>query len=165
MPSRSDTGLRDYRSWSFWNRSFVIGLLFSLLWHFFWFFSLKIVVSAPRKMEKPRPYLVSLGPVMDDAIFKTIVESRPELSQSFYRRPSDFAAATDLPAETVGRHEVGDVVSVPFSKRFFDSLKEIVGGVKASPDFEWTPANFSPPPAETEDEKKKRLHLVQEAGE
>jgi len=163
--SKSNEGLRDYRGWSFWSRSFLIGLALSLLWHFFWFFSIKIVVSTPRKMEHPRPYLVSLGPVIDDAIFKTLVESRPEISESFYRRPSDFSAAADLPVETIPRQATGDVVSVPFGKKFMESLKGIVGGIKASPDFPWaegTPLNF---PGETEEARKKRLRLAQGAEE
>lgn len=163
MAGRS-RNLREYRSWSFWDRTFFVGLAFSLLWHFFWFFSIKIVVSPPKKAEKPRPYLVSLGPVMDDAIFKTLVESRPELSQSFYRRPSDFLAAAELPIETIPRQMKGDVVSVPFGKKFIASLREVVGGVKAAPDFEWAEDAALSLPGETEEEKEKRLRLAREQG-
>lgn len=159
---RNGQNLGDYRSWSFWNRSFLVGLVFSLLWHFFWFFSIKIVIEKPRKIDKPVPALVSLGPVMDDAIFKTLVDSRPELTQSFYRRSSDFSAAADLPPQTVQKHVSGEVVSVPFGKKFAQSLREIVGGVKTSPDFEWAKDAALPLPGETEEERRKRLHLSAE---
>ena len=140
---------REYRSWSFKDRTFVLAAAASLLWHFFWFFSVRIVVSTPRKAERPRFELVSLGPVMDDAMFNTLVETRPELSESFYRRPSDLAVAAELPAQTAGRHVAGEVVSVPFGKKFLETLKSLVGGVKAAPDFDLT-----------EEEKKKRLALL-----
>jgi len=139
---------REYRSWWFWDRTFLAAVSLSLLWHFFWFFSITITVSAHRKTEKPRPYLVSLGPVMDDDILKTLVNTKSELSQSFYRRSSDLAAAAELPLDTGGRHSAGDVVSVPFGKKFLETLKGIVDGVKASPDFDLT-----------EEERKKRLRL------
>ena len=155
--------LREYRSWSFWDRTFLAGLALSLLWHFFWFFSIRIVVSPPKYKDKPRPHLVSLGPVMDDAIFKTLVETRPELTQSFYRRPSDFIAAAELPAEAVPYHVTGNVVSVPFGKKFMASLKEIVGGIKSSPDF-WADAGALSFPGETEEERKKRLRLAEASG-
>ena len=160
----SNPAQRDYRSWSFFDRSFFIGLLFSIVWHFFWFFSIKIVVSMPPKPERPRPLMVSLGPVMNDTIFKTLVETRPELSQSFYRRASDFSAVTEPPAQTTERHAAGDVVSVPFGKKFVDSLREIVGGIKSAPDFEWAPTTKLWLPGETEEEKKKRLAIIQDTG-
>ena len=142
-------------------RFFALGLAASVLWHFFWFFSLKIVVATPRKTERPRPYLVSLGPVMDDAIFKTLVETRPELSQSFYRRPADFSTAVDLPAPPAPHYEAGSVVSVPFGRKFINSLKGIVSGIKASPDFEWTQGvPLLPVPGESEEERKRRLGLA-----
>ena len=147
MPRRTFSG-REYRSWSFWDRSFIVAVGLSILWHFFWFFSIKIVVSTPKKPERPRPYLVSLGPVMGDTIFKTLVETKPELSQSFYRRPSDLAAATELPAAPPERHAAGDVVSVPFGRKFLETIKGLVGGTKPVPDFDLS-----------EEEKKKRLRL------
>ena len=139
---------REYRSWSFTDRTFILAVAISLLWHFFWFFSVRIVVSTPKKTERPRPELVSLGPVIDDAMFKTLVDTKPELSQSFYRRPSDLAAAAELPAQSAGRHVAGEVVSVPFGKKFLETLKSLVGGIKTAPDFDLT-----------EEEKKKRLRL------
>ncbi len=139
---------REYRSWSFTDRTFITAAAVSLLWHFFWFFSIKIIVSPPKKAERPRPELVSLGAVIDDAMFKTLVESKPELSQSFYRRPSDLSAAAELPTETTGRQQTGDVVSVPLGRRFLQSLKDLVSGSKSTPNLDLS-----------EEERRKRLRL------
>ncbi len=148
MPSANNP--RYYRSWSLIpDRAFVLALAISVLWHFFWFFSVRIVVSTPRKVEKARPELVSLRPAIDDALFKTLVDTKPEITQSFYRRPADFEAAADLPPQAAERYSPGDIVSVPFGKRFLATLKNFVGGVKPSSDFDLT-----------EEERKKRLRLM-----
>ena len=139
---------REYRSWHFRDRTFIVAVLLSLLWHFFWFFSIRIVVSAPQKAERSRPELVSLGPVIDDALFKTLVDTKSEASESFYRRPSDLAAAAELPAETAAPHEAGEVVSVPFGKKFFETLRHLVAGAKPVSGFDLP-----------EEERKKRLRL------
>ena len=133
--------MREYRSWSFNDCSFLFALAVSLLWHLFWFFSVTIVVAPPRRTPMIQPQVVSLGPVLDDAIFKTLVDTRPEVSKAFYRPPADFSAATEAPAEAVGRYEPGDVVSVPSGNQFSSKLKELVGGDKAIPDFS---DDFSP---------------------
>lgn len=126
--------MREYQSWSFADRSFLFAFLVSLLWHLFWFFSVTIVVTPPKKMPKVQPVIVSLGPVLNDAIFKTLVESRPEISKAFYRPPADFSSATEVPAQTVERYAPGDIVSVPLGKNFTGTLKDLVGGDKSSPD-------------------------------
>ena len=124
----------DYRSWSFTDRPFLFAVVVSLLWHLFWFFSLTIVVAPPRKTPHVQPTIVALGPVLSDAIFKTLVESRPEISKAFYRQPADFSSATEAPMETVPRYSPGDVVSVPQGKKFAGSMKELISGVKVSPE-------------------------------
>ena len=124
----------DYRSWSFADRPFLFAVLVSLLWHIFWFFSVTIVVAPHKRAPKAPPVIVSLGPVLNDSIFKTLVESRPEISKAFYRQPADFSSATEAPMETVPRYDPGDVVSVPEGKKFMGALKDRVGGDKASPD-------------------------------
>ena len=124
----------DYRSWSFADRPFLFAVVVSLLWHLFWFFSLTIVVAPPRKSPRVQPTIVALGPVLSDAIFKTLVESRPEISKAFYRQPADFSSATEAPVETVPRYAPGDVVSVPQGKKFMGSMKASVSGTKSSPD-------------------------------
>ena len=124
------TPTNDYRSWSFTDRSFLFAVMVSVLWHLFWFFSVTIVVAPPRKNPVMQPTVVALGPVLDDAIFKTLVETRPEISKAFYRPPADFATATEVPPQTIERYIPGDVVSVPTGKKFYDSLKDRVGGTK-----------------------------------
>ena len=130
--------MRDYESWSFWDKSFLWALAVSVLWHLFWFFSITITVSSHQKV-KPRPKLVSIGAVLDDTIFKTLVENRPQLSQAFYRPLSDFSSKLEPEVKTIERFSPGDVVSVPFRKKFADSLRELIGGPKSSPEYEITP--------------------------
>ena len=126
--------MNDYRSWSFIDRSFFFAFLVSLLWHLFWFFSVTIVVTPPKKSLKTQPVIVSLGPVLNDAIFKTLVESRPEISKAFYRPPADFSTATEIPIQTIERYSPGDVVSIPLGKKFMNTLKDILEGSKISHD-------------------------------
>ena len=125
--------MNDYRSWSFTDRSFLFAVLVSVLWHLFWFFSVTIVVAPLRKNPVSQPSVVSLGPVLDDAIFRTLVESRPEISKAFYKPPADFSAATEVPPQTLERYTPVEAVNVPSGKKFFDSLKDRVGGTKTVP--------------------------------
>ena len=125
---------RDYRSWSFADRPFLFAFLVSVLWHLFWFLSVTITVAPPKQTPRTQTSIVSLGPVLSDAIFKTLVENRPEISKAFYRQPADFSSATEAPIKTVERYEPGDVVSVPQGKQFMALMKDRVGGSKTSPD-------------------------------
>ena len=125
-----------HHGWS-WDRPFTLALIFSALWHLFWFFSVNIVV-APQKMRfKQHPQLVSLGPVLDDSIFRTLVETRPQISETLYRRLSDYTSTVDLEVQTMERHTPGDVVSVPFGKKFLNSVRDLVGGEKSAPAHEF----------------------------
>ncbi len=129
--------MRDYSGWSFNDRSFLMALGISLLWHFFWFFSITITVSSSRRSgHQPRPNIVSLGPVLDDTIFKTLVENKPQLSETFYRRISDFSSPLDLQVKTMERFSPGEIVGLPSRKKFWSSLRGLVGGAKTSPDYE-----------------------------
>ena len=129
--------MKDYESWHFRDRSFAWALAISLLWHFFWFFSITITVSPKKLSPRARPRIVSLGPVLDDAIFRALVQNKPQLSQTFYRHLSDYPALEDLKVRTIERHASGDVVSLPFGKRFINSLRGIIGGDKAEPAYEF----------------------------
>ncbi len=116
---------KDYRSWTFTDRSFLFAVAVSVLWHLFWFFSVTIVVTPPNA-KKPSPTkFVSIGPVLDDTIFETLVSSRPEYSKAFYRELSDFDAATELPAPAVERREIGDVTSLPVDVRSARSPRQL----------------------------------------
>ncbi len=133
--------MRDDEGWSFRNRSFATALAISLLWHFFWFFAITITVTSPKRFGsgKIKPQIVSLGPVLDDKIFRTLVQNKPTFSETFYRRSSDFLSPLDLEVKTIERHSSGEVVSLPFRKKFWSSLKELVGGTKTSPDYAFVP--------------------------
>lgn len=121
--------------WSFWERPFLAAFAVSVLWHLFWFFSVTVVVSPRHKTDKPKPHLVSLGPVLDDAIFRSLVENRLETTPAYYR-PKLTGPATDLPAESAERHAPGDVVSVPFGESARNALAGLVSGSKAAPEFD-----------------------------
>lgn len=135
---------RDYRSWSFADRSFGFALAVSLLWHLFWFFSVSITVATEPVKRSVNPRILSLGPVLDDAILRTLVQSRPEVSKAFYRELSDFQAATELPIQTVERRESGDVTSLPFGEETMRSLRRLMSGDKTSPEELFRGSGFSP---------------------
>lgn len=124
--------------WSFAHRPVLAALAASIVWHLFWFFSVTIVVSPKKDADKPKPRLVSLGPVLDDSIFRSLVESRVEATPAYYRPRLTGQTATELPAETAERRLPGDVVSVPFGAQGRDALAGLVGGRKAAPDFDLT---------------------------
>ena len=126
--------MRNYDGWSFRDRAFLWALVVSVLWHFFWFFSITIVVSPPKPKKKPMVKIVSIGPVLDDSIFRTLVDTRPQLSQTFYRNVSQLPASLEPQAPTIERRSPGEVVSVPFGRRFLDSVRALVGGDKSSPE-------------------------------
>jgi TonB family protein len=124
--------------WSLRDRTFLAALAFSALWHCFWFFSVSINVTM-KKQPRVRPQIVSLGPVLDDSIFRTLAQTKPEISQTFYRKLSDFSKPADLEVKTIEKHSPGEVVSLPFGRKVLDSIKFVVGGEKASPDNEFSP--------------------------
>ncbi len=127
--------LADYESWTFGDRAFLRAVSISVVWHLFWFFAVTIVVSPAKVKAKPLPRVVSLGAVLDDSIMRTLVETRPELSQTYYRPLGELPLPATPPAKTIERRAPGDVVSVPLGKRFLDSVKMLVGGDKSSPEF------------------------------
>lgn len=129
--------MRGYETGFFKDRSFLLAVTLSLLWHSFWFFSITVTVSPHKSPKKVHPRIVSLGSVLDDTIFRTLVENKPQLSQTFYRHLSDFSAKLDVQTKTIERHSPGDVVALPFGKRYMSFLKEMTGGDKFSPDFDF----------------------------
>ncbi len=78
--------------------------------------------------------MVSLGPVLDDSFFKTLVQTRPQFSEAIYRRPVDFSATLDSKVQTFERQEAGEVVSMPFGKNFVEAMRGAVAGDKAAPE-------------------------------
>ena len=100
---------KEYRSWSFGDRSFLFAAAVSILWHLLWFFSISIEVNQHGVKARKTTEIVSLGPVLDDAIFKTLIESRTEFSKTFYRKPEEFIRETEIPQEIPERYMPGDV--------------------------------------------------------
>ncbi len=123
---------KEYRSWYFGDRSFLFAVAVSVLWHLFWFFSITIDVNQRGMKHRKIAEIVSLGPVLDDAIFKTLVESRAEFSKTFYRKPQEFVRETEVPQETPERYTPGDVVSMPAHKALTGTLRDRVGGNKSA---------------------------------
>ncbi len=126
------------------NRSFSFAVALSVLWHLFWFFSVTIIVTPRSEKKAARTKFVSIGRVLDDSIFQTLVESRPEYSKAFYRELSDFDAATELPTPSMGRHESGDVTSLPLGADPAQSLRQLMSGPKAAPEEFFRGTGFSP---------------------
>ena len=153
--------MRENFGWSFRERSFAFAVALSFLWHFFWFFSISITVSPARRFSKrPRPQIVSLGPVLDDTLFKTLVQNKPQFSQTFYRRLSDFSSIEEVEVKTIERHAPGEVVSVPFGKRVGGLVRNLVGGDKATAPYEFLSRlkiRYRSQETESEEERKKRL--------
>ncbi len=129
--------MRGYEGWALKDRSFLIAVGVSLLWHFFWFFSVTIVVAPMKMREKIKPYIVSLRPAFDDTIMKTLIDTRPEVTETFYRHLSDFQAPMEVQPQTIERYSAGDVVSIPFGRKVSSLLRSLVGGEKPTPNYEF----------------------------
>ncbi|MBF0253534.1 MAG: hypothetical protein HQL11_00170 [Candidatus Omnitrophica bacterium] len=124
-------------------------ILLALLWHLVWFFGITIDV-------KPRPQkslgdmkIYFLGPVLSDDAFNMIVLSKPEASQTVYRSADELSADLEPEAETLGRRETEDLVSVPSSRTVWGALRGIMGEKRpfASAEFyERLPVNYSKSP-------------------
>ena len=127
---------KEYRSWSFGDRSFLFAAVVSILWHLLWFFSITIDVNQHAVKVKKIPEIISLGPVLDDAIFKTLIESRTEFSKTFYRKPQEFVRETEVPQEPLERYMPGDVVSMPAHKTLTGTLRDRIGGNKSAANIE-----------------------------
>jgi TonB family protein len=125
--------VRGYETWSFGNRPFLFALSLSALWHLFWFFSVTISVQPPRKTGPVKPRIVSLGPVIDDTIFRMLAEEKPQLSETFYRHLDDFAPAVEVKPQVLERREPGEVVSLS-SRRSGSLVRDLIGGLKPAPE-------------------------------
>lgn len=116
-----------------------MGITLSLAWHFFWFFALTITVSPEKIRHLARPRIVSLGSVLDDTMLRTLVDTRPQPSEAFYRHLTDFTPVTGVPLKTVGRVSPSDVVSLPYEKKLSAFFRNILSGEKTSPADEFLP--------------------------
>ena len=109
--------MKGYEGWSFSDKSFAIALGLSLVWHLFWFSLVTIGVNPEKRAAKPRAKIVFLGPVLDDKIFRTLVENKPELSKTLSRRLSDLISPVNIQTKTSERYSPGPVVSLPLGKK------------------------------------------------
>ncbi len=148
--------MKGYEGWSFRDKSFALGILVSLLWHFFWFFSITVTVNPNKRLSKRAPRVVALSPVLDDTIFRMLVETRPQLSETFYRRMSDFAGPSELAVKTMERPSAGEVVSLPSGKTLGESPRYLLGGSRPVFDGELDPAANDEGPARIEGEVEGR---------
>ena len=124
--------------WSFKDRSFLLAISLSLAWHCFWFFLVQVTVAPSRSFVQARPKVVALGPLLEGTIFKTLVDTKPQTSETFYRRLSDFSSVLEPPVQMAQRHEPGEVVSLPFGGKMDRALRHILGGDKLTPNDELT---------------------------
>ena len=121
--------MRNYAGWSLRDRSFASALLISVGWHIFWFVAISVNV-APRYMKfKTDPAVVSLGPVLDDSIFSTLAKNRQQLSETYYRRLSDYKTETASEVRAASASAAGGIVVLPPSEPA-RSLRDLVGGEK-----------------------------------
>ena len=136
--------LKEYGSWSFGGRVFIFALFCSLLWHLFWFYSIQIKVSVPSKHRRPHLKTVVLSPVLSDAIFRTLVDTRVSSSKTVYRGAEDFSPPINLPVKTMEKRAPGDIVSVPFGRNVITSLRDLISGKKFSQDSDFIPKIAAP---------------------
>ena len=118
------------------DRPLLIGAAASVAWHLFWFFAVIVVVSPPKPPERRPLKTVWLGSVLDDSIFKTLVEAKPQLSETFYRRVSDFSEtpALEPPPRIIERHPSGEAAAASFGRKFSASLRDAMDSSKALPE-------------------------------
>ena len=129
----------------------------SVLWHAFWFFSITISLNPNKMLVKPRPRIVSLGSVLNDKMFRTLVETKPEYSQTFYRRLSDFSSPVEIQTKTIERYSRGSVVSLPLGRKTLRAVQGLIGGTKSSPEHEFSSRikiGFTEGPTEADGEPK-----------
>lgn len=122
--------MRGYAGWALRDRSFATALAVSVLWHVFWFVVINVNVAPPRSFVKPDPRMVALGPVLDDTLFSTLARNRPQLSETFYRRLSDYAADTATSVQAGS----GRIVALPTVSGNADELRRLLAGPKAEPE-------------------------------
>ena len=129
--------VKGYEGWSFSDRSFAVALGLSIIWHLFWFSLVTIGLNPEKKLAKPRAKIIFLGPVLDDKIFHTLVESKPELSKTLSHRLLEFSAPVDIKTKTIERYNPGPAVNLPLEEKTRNSVRGMVGGAKASPEHEF----------------------------
>ena len=125
--------MKGYEGWSFSDKSFAMALGLSLVWHLFWFSMVTVSTNLEKRPVKPRSRIVFLGPVLDEKIFRTLVESKPELSKALPRKFSEFSEPVDTQIKTAERYNRGSVLNLPLEKRSLEAVNGLIGGTKTAP--------------------------------
>ena len=74
-----------------------------------------------------------VGPVLDEKIFRALVEKEPELSGALPRKFSERSLPADIQTKTAERYSRSSVVSLPLEKRSREEVNGFIGGTKATP--------------------------------
>ena len=129
--------MKGYEGWSFGDKLFAVALGLSIIWHLFWFSLVTVGMNPEKKIGKPKAKIVFLGPVLNDKIFRALVEKKPEFSKTFYQRLTDLASPIDIHTRTMERYSPSSVLSLPLGKKTSNTVRDLLGGVKASPEHEF----------------------------
>lgn len=124
--------MKGYEGWSFSDKSFAVALSLSIAWHLFWFSLVTIGVTPEKGVHRPGSKIVFLGSVLDDKIFRVLMQSKPDLPQGMSRKLSEFTAPIDIGTRTIERVAPGSVVSLPLGKRSKTTARLIITGAKPS---------------------------------
>ena len=126
--------MKGYEGWSFRDKSFLIALGLSVIWHLLWFFLVTVSLNPDRSLSKPKAKIVFLGSVLNDTIFRTLVETKPELSHVVTRKLSEYTALVDVRSKTIDRYSRGSVVSLPLGEKSENVVRGLIRGTKMVPD-------------------------------
>ena len=112
------------------NRGFQYAILVACVWHLFWFFAVHIDVNAKTQKTPQDLKIYFVGPVLSDDAFNMMVALKPELSQTQYSVPDSFTESLEPEQGRLGRHEPGDLVSVPLGRTTWSALSGLLGNDK-----------------------------------
>lgn len=119
--------------WYLKDKNYQLGILLSIVWHIFWLFVIRVDERADLSSLKHRPQIYFLGPSLSDDAFNMILESRPELSETYYRGHASVRDLLSPPQEVLERPDPGDLISVPSGRLVWTSAQ---GSVSVPPPIE-----------------------------
>ncbi len=128
--------MKGYEGWSFSDKSFATALGLSVVWHLCWFSLITVGMNPDKKIVKQKAKIVFLGPVLNNNIFRTLVETKPELSKTVTRKLSEFSGLANIQTKTMERYSRNSVVSLPLGEKSSQAVRGLILGVKAAPDRE-----------------------------
>jgi hypothetical protein len=115
------------------NRGLQVAIVGSFLWHFFWMFVVTVPFQLDGLEKKTHPRIYFLGPVLTDESFNLIVESKPELSQTYYEALERGQGDFEPEIESLERQSPGDMVSIPLGRTTWNTLKGMFHDDKKGP--------------------------------